>query len=167
MDVEYSAIHEEKTASLRHCKKLVIATSLLAFAQAAIVGVQEQTSPQAEPAGEEDSSRCASTPNRIVSIASRTAVGAATMPTPAAAVTQQMLKNDFNPAAFTFHNTQWFGADQSVLEQELNGPIVTVHSKLLLREIWTLNTVKVTPCHGSTIFYACPLHIYFCHLFTS
>jgi hypothetical protein len=25
----------------------------------------------------------------------------------------------------------------------------------------------VTPCHGSTIFYACPLHIYFCHLFTS
>ena len=50
-------------------------------------------------------------------------LGATTMPMPAAAgVTQQ--NNGQSPAALTLNNTQWFEADQSLLEQKINGPVV-------------------------------------------
>jgi hypothetical protein len=51
-----------------------------------------------------------------------------TTPTTEAAVTQQ--NRDEIPASLTFHDTQWFESDQSLLEQEINGPV--------LRRLWSI-----------------------------
>jgi hypothetical protein len=59
-----------------------------------------------------------------------TPVGATTTPTTEAAVTQQ--NRDESPAAaLTSYDTQWFEADQSLLDrQDINGPVV--------RRLWSI-----------------------------
>ncbi len=79
----------------------IIATSPAPVAQAATLR-QEQQSPQAAPAGDDDS-RSTSTP--CSASTARKPVGATTTPTPEAAVTQQ--NRDESPAVLTFQITQW------------------------------------------------------------
>jgi len=118
--VECSALHEELKVILQQRENPIITTSPAHVAQAAALH-QEQQSPQVAPAGDDDGSRSASTPFSVST--TRTPVGATTTtPTTEAAVTQQ--NRDKSPASLTFHNTQWFESDQSLLEQEINGPVV-------------------------------------------
>ncbi len=104
----------------------IIATSPAPVAQAATL-CQEQQSPQVAPAGDNDGSRSASNPISVST--TRTPVGATTTtPTTEAAVTQQ--NRDESPASLTFQDTQWFESDQSLLEQEINRPVV--------RRLWSI-----------------------------
>ena len=128
--VECSALHEElKVILQQHENPIAVASPAPAVAQEANVGVQEQQSPQAAPAGRDDHSSSATTPSSV-----RTAMAVGTTartPTSAAAgVTQQITNSNESPAALTFHDTQWFEADPSLLEQEINGPVV--------RRLWSI-----------------------------
>ncbi|KAI2492991.1 Transposase IS4 [Fragilaria crotonensis] len=127
--VECSALHEELKVILQQRENpIAVASPAPAVAQEANVGVQEQQSPQAAPARRDDHSSSATTPS---SVRTAMAVGTTATPTSAAAgVTQQITNSDESPAALTFHDTQWFEADPSLLEQEINGPVV--------RRLWSI-----------------------------
>ncbi|KAI2492447.1 Transposase IS4 [Fragilaria crotonensis] len=164
--VECSALHEELKVILQQRENpIAVASPAPAVAQEANVGVQEQQSPQAVPARRDDHSSSATTPS---SVRTAMAVGTTATPTSAAAgVTQQITNSDESPAALTFHDTQWFEADPSLLEQEINGPVV--------RRLWSIRNSCVGPywsktatevtrqCHDLTIFYVCPSAIPFVH----
>ena len=129
--VECSALHEELKVILQQRENPIIDTSPALVTQAATEGVQEQQSPQAAPAGD-DGSRRVRTPSSVGTTSRTPPVGATTTPAAAAVVTQEQINNE-SPAALTFHDTQWFEEDQSLLEKEINGPVV--------RRLWSIRNI--------------------------
>ena len=43
-----------------------------------------------------------------------------------------------SPTALIFHETEWFEADPTVLEQDMNGPVV--------RRLWSFGIIALVPC---------------------
>lgn len=125
--VECSQLHAELKEILRQ-RELPINNIAASPPAANVPNIMAQQPSQGSASGDDGSS---ATPTTTAASFRTTPPGATTTATTTpAAVVGTANDDEGSPTALIFHETEWFEADATVLEQDMNGPVV--------RRLWTI-----------------------------